>query len=782
VPLLPELAAGPIEPLPAWTLSPEQERRLLFNAVVRFVSNVAGPAGTLLVLDDLQWAGLDALDLLGTLVRGVPATPVAVIGAYRETEVQHGDALSVALADLAHAGLATHHALAPLSPEEAEQLLDSLLEGSASALRQRILQQAGGVPFFVVSCAQGLRLPGGEKAAVPWDVTQSVRQRVAALPAPAQAILGAAAVIGRVVSPVLLTAVADQPQSEVLATLSAACRARLLEEGERTYQFAHDVIREVVEAGLGAALRLVLHRKVAEALENGSVDPPLEPLAYHYARSDAPERAILYLERAGDHAQAQHAHAAAEAYYRELVERLDELGRQLDGARVREKLGLVLRTVARYDEALAVLEQAAKVHRASGDQNSLGRVTAQIGWVHADRGTPEEGVEHVQRLLDVLESSDRSPGVAALYGALGNLLWYRGRYGEQLAVTERASELARALGDDRLLVQAERTRGLALVVIGRVEEARSVLEEASRLAEVLGDLTSLCLALNNAGSVYCWRGDLETFGRYVGRTLDHAERLGDPGLIAFFTAKRGWVAFYGGDWDQSRTYIERAVAMSRRMAPSTFSMQPVADLGRLCLAEGADGDAVRYLEEARSWAERSGNLHLLRLTQAWLAERDLLVGHPEAAQARLLPLLDRPGLQELDVTTCLLPILAQAYLQHGDVGKAEEVVAQASARGHGANLRLALVDALRVQAMVASRQGHWSEAADALEEGISLARSMPYPYAEARLLYVNGQLHAQKGEQEPAREWLDTALAIFRHLGARKDAERVEQDLAALRR
>ena len=33
-------------------------------AVARFLANVAGPAGTLLVLDDLQWAGPDALDLL----------------------------------------------------------------------------------------------------------------------------------------------------------------------------------------------------------------------------------------------------------------------------------------------------------------------------------------------------------------------------------------------------------------------------------------------------------------------------------------------------------------------------------------------------------------------------------------------------------------------------------------------------------------------------------------------------------------------------------------------
>jgi len=67
-----------------------------------------------------------------------------------------------------------------------------------------------------------------------------------------------------------------------------------------------------------------------------------------------------------------------------------------------------------------------------------------------------------------------------------------------------------------------------------------------------------------------------------------------------------------------------------------------------------------------------------------------------------------------------------------------------------------------------------------LEEGLTLAHSMPYPYAEAHLLHVYGAMHAQRGEPEPARERLEAALAIFRRLGARKDAERVEQALADL--
>jgi transcriptional regulator with XRE-family HTH domain len=115
VKLLPELAQGPIEPLPSWTLPPEQERRLLFAAVRRFLAQIAGPAGTLVVLDDLQRAGPDAHDLLGTLLTGVDAGRLRVVAAYRDTEVQPQDPLGMLLADLAHRGLVRHRPLGPLA-------------------------------------------------------------------------------------------------------------------------------------------------------------------------------------------------------------------------------------------------------------------------------------------------------------------------------------------------------------------------------------------------------------------------------------------------------------------------------------------------------------------------------------------------------------------------------------------------------------------------------------------------------------------------------------------
>jgi hypothetical protein len=91
-----------------------------------------------------------------------------------------------------------------------------------------------------------------------------------------------------------------------------------------------------------------------------------------------------------------------------------------------------------------------------------------------------------------------------------------------------------------------------------------------------------------------------------------------------------------------------------------------------------------------------------------------------------------------------------------------------------------LVEALRVQALIALRRERWDEAASSLAEGLALARDMPYPHAEARLLQASERLHILRGEPEAARERLEAARATFAQLGARRDTERAAQALAAL--
>jgi tetratricopeptide (TPR) repeat protein/transcriptional regulator with XRE-family HTH domain len=785
--LLPELAGDPIEPLPAWNLPPDQERRLMFRAVARFLANVAGPAGTLLLLDDLHWAGPDALDLLTALVRSTPEAALRVVGAYRDTDVQPTAPFAVVLADLAHAGLATHRTLASLTAEEAAELFERLVGDTTaanSALRDQVVARAGGVPFFLVSYAHGLQRdgPDGTTQAIPWDLRQSIRQRVAGLPDAAQALLGVAAIVGRVAPRALLLAAAAEPEPATLAALDATCRSQLLEETETdAYRFVHDVIREVVEADLGLARRAALHSRVALALEQRTGMPPVETLAYHWVWAGEDERAVPYLEQAGDRAQLQRAHAAAEGYYRQLLERLDGLGRVLDAARAREKMGAVLRVLARYDEALAVLERAAEAYREARDFEGEGRVTALIGYLHIDLGMPEQGIRRIQALVEQLATGGPSPALGALHMALTDLFWHSGRYSEELEAAEQAAVVGRALHDNRLLAAAQGARGAALETMGHIEEGLRELQEALRLAESFGELGSPSdiEMLRHAGSAFSYNGQLTDGLRYLDRAHSVSQRLGDPLYILRTLSHRAMCRICTGEWEAARRDLEQVAAMQRQLGISSMTTAALWGLGNLHRLQGAWDQATSELEEAIARAEGGNDLMHLLLCHGDLAVIEICKGQPSAACTRLVPLLDLEGMSRQQMHA-ILPRLAWSKLELGEMGAAEALVGEVVDYARDARELVLLADVLWLQALVAGRQERWQDAKAAVEEGLSLTRSLPYPYVEACTLQVYGGLHRQKGEPNHAREKLEVALAIFRRLGARKDIEQVERDLADL--
>jgi transcriptional regulator with XRE-family HTH domain len=260
--VLPELASGPIEPLPTGPLEPEQVDALSAAAVMRFVTNVAGPAGTLVALDNLQDADDAALDRLARLVQSAADVPVRIIAAYRD----RAPGLASLLSRLSHEQLIRHITLEPLSRTDAGALLTHLLEAGPrppTGWQKRVLEEAGGVPYYLVSWAHELRAGqlGPVADAVPWAIRQSIRNRVDAMPPVVKPILEAIAIAGGRAAYPLLVALIARPDEQLFEALEGACRERLLEEEGQTYRFAYGVVRRVVEGDLSQARRAVLSRR-----------------------------------------------------------------------------------------------------------------------------------------------------------------------------------------------------------------------------------------------------------------------------------------------------------------------------------------------------------------------------------------------------------------------------------------------------------------------------------------------------------------------------------------
>lgn len=787
VPALPRVTHTPRLPL-------ESERSRLFAALINLLDEFSHTSPEarplLLVLDDLHVADPDTIQWLHHLMRSIAGHPWLVIGMYQEEGVVEGGALQRFLATTARYESAHRIQLLRLARADCDRLTETTLGGVADdAVLEQIAVLTLGNPLFILQVVRSMQedgqlvlhdnrwhATGSGEVPVPRQVHELMTARVDHLGEDVRRTLGLAAVAGMTFSFPLLSAASERAyghtlrEGQLLDALDRALAVRILDERGDGYAFRHPLLRAALYAGHSTRRRTRLHAAIAQALEE--LEPhEVEALSFHCRRGELPEKAAKYLERAGDRARARYANEVAATYYRELL----ELVRGLDKARVRGKLGTVLTTMACYDEALNVLEQAAATYRSAERQGELTSVTARIGRAHFKRGTPSLGISRIRPLLQTIENDDASPALADLYISLATLFWAAGRFGEQLAAADRAAAVARAADRNDALIQAELWRGYAYFAMDRVEKGIPVLEGMMSLAERTGDISSLSRALSAVAAVYEELGEFERERRYLERAVELCRRLGDQAEVAFLLHRQCDRAVYTGEWDQARSFLQEALTLDAEIGPSRASPYVLHGLGYLCLVQGQWDSSAKYLEEARSTAERNSDSRALRQVDTALAELDLLCGRPEAAQARLAR---RPvrGERTGDEVAQLF-IMARIHLALGNLALGHATAWQSMERARALNDRTLMADGLWVQTLTAIEAEDWQAAETTIEEALSLTRHIGYRYSEGRALHCAGTVHARRGKAEAAQRAWTQAVEIFRALGAQADVRSTEQAL-----
>jgi len=242
---------------------PEEERRLVFEATARFVTRLAGGRDIVLLLDDIHLADDDTLDLLRRLL-WLSELPLHVVGTYRDTAPHVSGALDEVLTEIEDAGIAHRLELQPLTPSQADVLLDEILGDAAGPeQRDRLIRRAGGIPGLLISLAGG-PLDGP----IPEDIAQKILERVHSLPETAREALGIVAMAGGSASNDLLAEASRESDDALRDALHAACASGLLDEVDGAYQCRCGAITEAVSANLPPAGRAALRGRISRARRN----------------------------------------------------------------------------------------------------------------------------------------------------------------------------------------------------------------------------------------------------------------------------------------------------------------------------------------------------------------------------------------------------------------------------------------------------------------------------------------------------------------------------------
>jgi DNA-binding SARP family transcriptional activator len=337
--LLPELLAEQPDLPPPGPLAEAWQRQRFFAALSRAV--LGGSQPLLLLIDALQWCDGGTLEWLHYLLRaddGQPSDPPArllIVGTCRPGEIGHDHPLTSLLQALRHDGQLTEIALAPLDEAGTATLAANVAGREPDPdLAACLYRETEGNPLFVVETVRmGLLATEQERGGwegewrtvclprpLPSQMQAAIEARLAQLSPPARELAEVAATIGREFTFAVLSRASHVDEDVLVQAVDELWRRRIVrEQGADAYDFSHDKLREVAYAGLSAARKRWLHRRVAQALEKahaGDLDAVSGQVAAHYEHADEPQQAIPYYRRAALVAQRIHADDEVTRYSR----------------------------------------------------------------------------------------------------------------------------------------------------------------------------------------------------------------------------------------------------------------------------------------------------------------------------------------------------------------------------------------------------------------------------------------------------------------------------------
>jgi DNA-binding SARP family transcriptional activator/tetratricopeptide (TPR) repeat protein len=574
--LLPELAVARPAPGPVAHLPAELERRRAYETVRRVLTRLARGRPVLLAFDDAQDAGVATLDLLDHLTRHLGHAPVLLVAAAREAEADPS---------LFATGERRRRIDLGALPDSAVHAMAAAAGQDAHAAA--IVERTRGHAFSVVEMLRALA--AGERG-VPATVREAVLQRVTRSGEDAATVLRAASVLGPRVDPHLLAGLLNRSDLEVVSSCEALVSPALLARTDTGYEFANDLVQEVVYAELAPALRLAYHRRAADLLTGVP-----EAMAAHAAALGDDARAARGWLLAGQQALDRAATGDAVVLLTSALAAAEAAG--ATDLRVRVLIGRAsaLEALTRYAEGLVDLDLALSLAEATGDRRlEMSAVSARGGDVPVALHHPADS-------------------------------W--GGY------VRRGLALATELGDRR--VAAELGSRLAVLAVSalRFDQAQGYAEQAVRAGRTSGDERALAAGLDGLKTVWAYLGDGPALAAVLRELLPLVRRGGDTWVNAWCLFEESFVAMSRGDSETARAQIEDAVAMNARSGFPAYASFFRAHRARFARLAGDPGAALVEGRLALTDAAEVGHPWWFAASSGMLAATLLETGAPEEAAA-----------------------------------------------------------------------------------------------------------------------------------------------------
>jgi DNA-binding SARP family transcriptional activator len=712
--LLPEVAAL-LGPAPSWRGSTDMERRRSFQAVTAFLSGLAERNPVLLVVDDLQYAGQSTVEFVHYLGRHVSGSRLLVVVTVRaENDAEIGSAL---------APVAIRVEVGPLGPAAVEQLAD---EAGQAALAHPILQRTRGHTLFVVEV---LRALADGDIGLPESLRSAVQARVRQTGAAAESLLRAASVLGAAFDPLVVGKLLDLTAAGAVELCELALQARLLVVSGRDYEFANDLIREVMYATTPEPTRLAHHRRAADLLTGQP-----ESLARHAAAAgDWPRAARAWLLAAED-AMRQYAASDAIALSTQALDAAERSG----DAEVRAR-ALVVRARAgeaagANDAALADVTEGLSAARAAGDRRLEMLALRQLGSDFSATRSLPTATSYAETGLRIAMSLGDRASEAHLLARMAIIAVWRLRLDAALEYGSRAVVAGRASADEHALAAGLDGLKIACLNVGDAQGQAAVLAELRPLLRRQGDLYRLQWAEFESAFLFIASAEWDKAVAAMQTAIEVNRRAGYPSYTAWYTMYLGWLARLRGRDEEALMLGRRAVELTEQHEHLWGEATACAMLGTTLQAGGDGTGAIKLFERGLAAAETGGGAeaNLLRCAAPLAdatASPDVLAYADQLLEQASIPV---DGAWLFGDEACLS--LARAWLGRDEPDRARAILGPLLAVADRAPWIATLAATLVVDGLALIRMGQYQQASVQLLRAENLAREhgLPHVLREAR--------------------------------------------------
>jgi tetratricopeptide (TPR) repeat protein len=646
--------------------NPESERRRSFLALNHFFVGLATKQPLLLIIEDIHWSDDASLDLLHQLARQSAHHPILVILTYRNDESHFG--LRSWLAQLDREHLAHEFALIPLSRSDVEAMLKVILDRPGPvppSTLEALYELTDGNPFFVEEVVKSLVVAGAAVSDpniwdgqtlpdvhVPRSVQDAVQQRLARVSDAARQVAILAAVAGRRFDFALLQGITHHLEPALLTLMKELIDAQLVvEESEEQFAFRHALTRGAIYRQLLLRERKILHRAIAETIEDlfsPTREAHLAELAYHLFEAGVWEKALAYAERAADRALASYAPRAAIEQLSLALKAAHHLA-TAPLARLYRSRGQAYETLGEFEVARGDYEAALHAARSAGDGRLQWQALIDLGFLWAGRDYAQTGL-FFRQAVSLAEQVGNPTLRAHSLNRLGNWLVNTGQIAEGLAAHQGALDIFQRQDDQAGMAETFDLLGMTYAWSGDLVQGRQQQERAIALFRLLGDKRSLISILPNASigispavaeaAVVAVR-EPEECEREAQEAADLARQIDAPAGEAYAELTTGALLASFGQFGRALAHALKGLRLAVEIEHQQWIVGAHCNFGQVYVLMLEPTLALHHLSEALPLAEKLGSAYWLDTIRLYQARAYLLEGQHERAEAALQAAMPR---------------------------------------------------------------------------------------------------------------------------------------------